>query len=62
MELEHKYNTVEILMVNDKLSKTIRFISKQNPRRRTKTKLSKDHRGRRRYGYLGRLENLGINR
>jgi formate hydrogenlyase subunit 6/NADH:ubiquinone oxidoreductase subunit I len=49
-QLEHEYNTVDVLLNNSKLLKTIKFISKQDPSRRTKTKLSGDQRKRRRNG------------
>lgn len=47
-ELEKIYNNVEMLMTNETFSRTVKFISKQNPSKRIKTKLSttQKHRGR----------------
>lgn len=49
-ELESTYNTVEALMGHEKLAKTVKFISKQDPSRPTKTDNSDSRKGRRRNG------------
>jgi len=49
-ELESDYNDVDSLLSNEKLAKTIKFISKQNPQYRTKTKLAKNQKKRKRNG------------
>ncbi len=40
-ELEREYSTVEALLSHPTFAKTIAFISKQDPRRRTRTALTK---------------------
>lgn len=49
-QLEKEYNSVEALLSNERFAKTIKFISKQNPARRIKTKLPKNQRRRGRNG------------
>jgi hypothetical protein len=49
-ELEKEFNTVESLLYNDKLSKSIQFLSKQNPHKRHHTKLANNQRRRGRNG------------
>lgn len=49
-ELENKYNTVESLLENDRFTKTVKFISKQDSSRKTRTKNAKDQKRRGRNG------------
>lgn len=49
-ELEHEFNSVDSLLKSERFTKTIKFISKQDPSRRTKTKLASDQRKRNRNG------------
>jgi len=49
-ELESQYNTVEALLGNERFAKTVRFLSKQDPTRRTQTALSNNQRRRGRNG------------
>lgn len=49
-ELERQYNCVESLLTNILFVKTIKFISKQKPGRRIKTKLSSKQKRRGRNG------------
>lgn len=43
-QLEREYSTVEALMSHEGFRKTIRFISKQDPSRRFRTKMTKERR------------------
>lgn len=45
-ELERKYNTVEVLLSDERVQKMVAFLSKQDPNRRYKAVLSKDQRMR----------------
>lgn len=49
-ELERDYNTVEALLAHPTLAKTIAFIAKQDPSRRTHTARAKHQRRRGRNG------------
>lgn len=49
-ELEREYNTVWALKSNEAFAKHVAWIGKQDPRRRTKTKLRADQRDRGRNG------------
>ncbi len=49
-ELERSYTTVAALLSNERFAKTVRFISKQDPSRRTYTTRAKDQRRRGRNG------------
>lgn len=46
-QLESEFDSVEALMANERFAKTVKFISKQDPGGRTKTKRSNDKRRRR---------------
>lgn len=49
-QLEVDYNSVEALLADEVFAKTAKFIGKQDPQTKIKTKPSKAHQGRRRYG------------
>lgn len=49
-ELEREYNSVDALLSDDKLCKAIKFISKQDPNRRLRTKRAKSQKYRGRNG------------
>lgn len=49
-ELEDTYNSVEALMGNERLRATVKFISRQDPARRTRTVLASNQRKRGRNG------------
>ena len=49
-ELENKYNTVDSLLSDERFAKTVKFISKQDPTRKTRTKNAKDQKRRGRNG------------
>lgn len=49
-ELEKEYNSVETLLNHEVFKKTIKFLSKQNPHKRHKTKLANSQRNRGRNG------------
>lgn len=49
-ELEAEYNSVENLLAHEKFSKTVNFISKQDPQTKIKTNRSKEQQKRRRNG------------
>jgi hypothetical protein len=49
-ELEGEYSSVEALLGNERFRATVKFISRQDPARRTRTVLAKNQRGRGRNG------------
>lgn len=49
-ELDKNYRTVDSLLTNETFSKTVKYISKQPPTRRIKTKLSNNQKRRGRNG------------
>jgi hypothetical protein len=49
-ELEKEYNTVDSLLSHPILSRVIKFISKQDPTKKIKTKLANTQKGRGRNG------------
>jgi len=49
-QLESEFADVDSLMSDERLAKTVKFLSKQNPQYRTKTKLANNQRRRRRNG------------
>jgi hypothetical protein len=49
-ELERKYNTVEALLSDERFSKMAVFLSKQDPRRRSRAKRARDNKKRGRSG------------
>ena len=49
-ELEAEYNTVEALMSDERFCKTVAFIKRQDPRRKTRTSRPRDKRVRGRSG------------
>ena len=49
-ELERNYNTVESLLANERFDKAIKFLSKQDPTRRTKTLQANNQKRRGRNG------------
>lgn len=49
-DLENKYNTVDSLLSDERFAKTAKFISRQDPTRKTRTKNAKDQKRRGRNG------------
>lgn len=49
-ELEREYNSVEALLANERFAKTVKFLSKQDPTRRMKTRLANNQKRRGRNG------------
>ena len=49
-ELERDYSTVEALLSNERFQRTVKFISRQDPTRRTRTELARNQRSRGRNG------------